>query len=267
MKITKQRLKEIIKEELSTFEEAFDADWQNEEDKEEAHRAGEADGAAGRASTPPHGAAADVYKKAYSNAFNRTAGARVVKSRQGLKRRASDLARQKKLVKRTSPNQMKITKQRLKEIIKAELTAEGSREDMMMPALSQADFDAAMATDEPRHEGGTPMERLLNKLLIVSNIGVGEGGAAAARKLGLGDDEEVIAYLDDLLGNQMYKESGLEEAAPWDKEALKRSYPGDGNAHAVIDREHDYGTERHKVVDKLRRVGGDPSKSPYGSSR
>jgi hypothetical protein len=38
---------------------------------------------------------------------------------------------------------MKITKQRLKEIIREELTAEGSREDMMMPALSQADFDAA----------------------------------------------------------------------------------------------------------------------------
>jgi hypothetical protein len=101
---------------------------------------------------------------------------------------------------------MKITKQRLKEIIREELTAEGSREDMMMPALSQADFDAAMATDEPRHEGGTPEERLLNKLLIVSNIGVGEGGAAAARKLGLDGDEEVIAYLDSLLGNQMYRD-------------------------------------------------------------
>ena len=51
---------------------------------------------------------------------------------------------------------MKITKQRLKEIIKEELsnlqapglgkdvrftTVEGSREDMMMPAISQADFD------------------------------------------------------------------------------------------------------------------------------
>tara|TARA_R110002074_G_scaffold24705_1_gene73661 strand:- start:34 stop:387 length:354 start_codon:yes stop_codon:yes gene_type:complete len=117
---------------------------------------------------------------------------------------------------------MKITKQKLRQIIKEELqqfpiapglgedvrfrTVEGSREDMMMPALSQADFDAAMATDEPRHEGGTPEERLLNKLLIVSNIGVGEGGAAAARKLGLGDDEEVIAYLDSLLGNQMYRD-------------------------------------------------------------
>lgn len=120
---------------------------------------------------------------------------------------------------------MKITKQRLKEIIREELTAEGSREDMMMPALSQADFDAAMATDEPRHEGGTPMERLLNKLLIVSNIGVGEGGAAAARKLGLDGDEEVIAYLDDLLGNQMYKESGLEENITPGVQQLMKHYP------------------------------------------
>ncbi len=120
---------------------------------------------------------------------------------------------------------MKITKQRLKEIIREELTAEGSREDMMMAALSQADFDAAMATDEPRHEGGTPMERLLNKLLIVSNIGVGEGGAAAARKLGLDGDEEVIAYLDDLLGNQMYKESGLEENITPGVQQLMKHYP------------------------------------------
>jgi len=120
---------------------------------------------------------------------------------------------------------MKITKQRLKEIIREELTAEGSREDMMMPALSQADFDAAMATDEPRHEGGTPEERLLNKLLIVSNIGVGEGGAAAARKLGLDGDEEVIAYLDSLLGNQMYKESGLEENITPGVQQLMKHYP------------------------------------------
>ena len=121
---------------------------------------------------------------------------------------------------------MKITKQRLKEIIREELTAEGSREDMVMPAISMADMEAAMATDEPRHEGGTPEERLLNKLLIVSNIGVGEGGAAAARKLGLGGDEEVIAYLDSLLGNQMYKESGLEEGLSAAVQQLMRLHPG-----------------------------------------
>jgi len=120
---------------------------------------------------------------------------------------------------------MKITKQRLKEIIREELTAEGSREDMMMPAISMADMEAAMATDEPRHEGGTPEERLLNKLLIVSNIGVGEGGAAAARKLGLDGDEEVIAYLDDLLGNQMYRESGLEENITPGVQQLMKHHP------------------------------------------
>ena len=125
---------------------------------------------------------------------------------------------------------MKITKQRLKEIIREELVREGKRTRMSMPALSDDDFEPDLPTwegepfgeydldaenekaglgdlqTEPRHEGGTPMERLLNKLLIVSNIGAGEGGAAAARKLGLGGDEEVIAYLDDLLGNQMYRD-------------------------------------------------------------
>ena len=109
---------------------------------------------------------------------------------------------------------MKLTKQRLKEIIKEELTAEGSREQMMMPAISMADMEAAMATDEPRHEGGTPEERLLNKLLIVSKVGAAPDAGAAAEMLGLGGDEEVVAYLDSLMGNQMYDSPGLEEATP-----------------------------------------------------
>ena len=144
---------------------------------------------------------------------------------------------------------MKITKQRLKEIIREELVREGKRTRMSMPALSDDDFEPDLPTwegepfgeydldaenekaglgdlqTEPRHEGGTPMERLLNKLLIVSNIGAGEGGAAAARKLGLGGDEEVIAYLDDLLGNQMYKESGLEENITPGVQQLMKHHP------------------------------------------
>jgi len=97
MKISKARLIEIIKEELSTFEEAFDPDWERDEEIEEAHRDGDADGAAGREPTPPHGFASKYYMRAYKDAFNRTAGERAQKSRQGLKRRASDLERQKKL--------------------------------------------------------------------------------------------------------------------------------------------------------------------------
>jgi hypothetical protein len=111
---------------------------------------------------------------------------------------------------------MKITKQRLKEIIREEYERStppgdgfGDNDDGYPPERPFPSLGDLQT--EPRREGGTPEERLLNKLLIVSNIGVGEGGAAAARKLGLDGDEEVIAYLDDLLGNQMYRESGLEE--------------------------------------------------------
>ena len=80
---------------------------------------------------------------------------------------------------------MKITKQRLKEIVIEEL--------------------GGMQT-EPRYEGGNPEERLLNKLLIVSKVGAAPDPQAAAEMLGLGDDEEVIAYLGDLMGNPMYRE-------------------------------------------------------------
>ena len=173
---------------------------------------------------------------------------------------------------------MKITKQRLKEIIREELTAEGSREDMMMPALSQADFDAAMATDEPRHEGGTPMERLLNKLLIVSNIGAGEGGAAAARKLGLAGDKEVEAYLDDLLGNQMYKESGLEESDEMELEEYRggadaaqsqkrmRNYRG-GDTRSANQGSRSSSSEAEQSQQRMQNYRGGSNKSPYGSSR
>jgi|TARA_Y100000310_G_scaffold197911_1_gene197956 hypothetical protein len=82
---------------------------------------------------------------------------------------------------------MKITKQRLKEIIREE--------------LGLGDIQA-----EPRHEGGNPEERLLNKLLIVSKVGDAPDPQTAAEMLGLGADEEVIAYLGDLMGNPMYRE-------------------------------------------------------------
>jgi len=110
-------------------------------------------------------------------------------------------------------NKMKITKQRLKEIIKEELSAvrendwyDDEHETLADKKFSDRNAGLGDIQTEPHREGGTPEERLLNKLLIVSNIGAGEGGAAAAEKLGLGGDEEVIAYLDDLLGNQMYRD-------------------------------------------------------------
>ena len=56
---------------------------------------------------------------------------------------------------------------------------------------------------EPRHEGGTPEERLLNKLLIRSKVDQIDDPQRAAEMFGLGDDEEVIAYLANLMGNPM----------------------------------------------------------------
>ena len=86
---------------------------------------------------------------------------------------------------------MKITRRRLKEIIKEEL----------------GDLQT-----EPRYEGGTPEERLLNKLLIRSKVADAPDALAAAEMLGLGEDEEVVAYLDSLMGNPMYDSPNMEEA-------------------------------------------------------
>ena len=74
-----------------------DADDDNDFEKDQATIDGDADGAAGVPPKPPHGFAERHYMQAYKHAFNRTAGERAKKSRQGLKRRDSDLERKKQL--------------------------------------------------------------------------------------------------------------------------------------------------------------------------
>ena len=86
---------------------------------------------------------------------------------------------------------MKLTTQRLKEIIKEELSR-------------MKEGGLAGHYTEPRYEGNTPEERLINKLLIRSKIELAGGDPhRAAAMLGLGEDEEVIAYLANLMGNPM----------------------------------------------------------------
>ena len=96
---------------------------------------------------------------------------------------------------------MKITKRRLKQIIAEELQEGG----------------LAGHYTEPRHEGGTPEERLINKLLIRSKIErAGGDPQRAAEMLGLGDDEEVIAYLANLMGSPMLDNPNMAEARQLD---------------------------------------------------
>ncbi len=106
---------------------------------------------------------------------------------------------------------MKITKQRLKEIIREELTAEGSREDMMMPVISQADMEAAMAThdaglgdlqSDEKFTGGSPEERLLT--LIKARELLAAMGKEELTALSKSLDAEQVAVLRHILANPMY---------------------------------------------------------------
>ncbi len=101
---------------------------------------------------------------------------------------------------------MKITKQRLKEIIREELTAEGSREDMMMPAISQADYEAATATDDEKFTGGTPEERLLTLIKARELLAAMSKEELTALSKSL--DAETVAALRHLLANPMYAPRG-----------------------------------------------------------
>ena len=86
---------------------------------------------------------------------------------------------------------MKITKQRLKEIIEEEFANDDGLADRFT---------------EPRYEGGTPEEKFLNKLTIAAHTQGAKTGIDAAKLFGLGDDPDVIAYLDGLINNPMYRE-------------------------------------------------------------
>ena len=105
---------------------------------------------------------------------------------------------------------MKITKQKLKQIIREELAAEGSREDMMMPAISMADMDAAMADDaslgdlqsDEKFTGGSPEERLLT--LIKARELLAAMGKEELTALSKSLDAEQVAVLRHILANPMY---------------------------------------------------------------
>ena len=92
---------------------------------------------------------------------------------------------------------MKITKQRLKEIIKEEL------EDISV--------EDELGVTAPRHEGGTPEEKLIQSLLIRARVDKVGCPHSAAEMLGLGDDEEVVAYLADVMENPMFDNPGKTE--------------------------------------------------------
>ena len=122
---------------------------------------------------------------------------------------------------------MKITKQRLKEIIREELTAEGSREDMMMPAISMADMEAAMAADDAglgdlqsdeKFTGGSPEERLLT--LIKARELLAAMGKEELTALSKSLDAEQVAVLRHLLANPMY--APMQEGSREDQELLNR---------------------------------------------
>jgi len=125
---------------------------------------------------------------------------------------------------------MKITKQRLKEIIREELTAEGSREDMMMPAISMADMEAAMAADDAglgdlqsdeKFTGGSPEERLLTLMKAREVLAAMSEEELTALSKSL--DAPMVATLRHILSNPMY--APMQESITPGVQKLMDHYP------------------------------------------
>ena len=122
---------------------------------------------------------------------------------------------------------MKITKQRLKQIIREELAAEGKRTDMMMPALSPEDFpDSAGLGDlqsDEKFTGGTPIEKLNTLIRARKELAAMSKEELTAFSKSL--DAEQAAELRHLLANPMYApmDEGAEELEEnEDPEELRR---------------------------------------------
>mgnify|MGYP007032468042 FL=1 len=102
---------------------------------------------------------------------------------------------------------MKITKQRLKEIIREELSREGKRTDMTMPALTDDDFEPELPTYEGEPFGEYDIEAENEK---GRRIKARELLAAMSKEelkdFALSLDAATVAELRHLLANPMYKE-------------------------------------------------------------
>ena len=121
---------------------------------------------------------------------------------------------------------MKITKQRLKEIIREELTSlnESDPPSWEGPPFGPYDLDAenraggkpddyseedVLGVTEPRHEGGTPEDRLIKDLFL--RLKTDPAGALGAI---YGDEvpEDVAAYVEELRSREMLDNpEGMEE--------------------------------------------------------
>ena len=171
---------------------------------------------------------------------------------------------------------MKITKQRLRQIIKEELSTvrESDREsdwyDDERGYETQSDMEYGTRDDiglgdlqsDEQFTGGTPEERM--NILINARDVLSKMSDEKLEDLSKSLDAAQVAVLRHILANPMYAaadaawekevdpqgdETALEEAALWDKEALKKRYPK--VKHALIDKEHAYGTSLGNTELKL----------------
>ena len=93
---------------------------------------------------------------------------------------------------------MKLTKSKLRQIIKEELES----------AIDSVSDEDVLDVTEPKHTVDShPATRLVNALMQRSAVD-GMSAEEAATKLGFGNDQEVIAYIQSLLDNQFLDNPG-----------------------------------------------------------
>jgi hypothetical protein len=116
---------------------------------------------------------------------------------------------------------MKLSKARLKEIIKEELANEAKRTDMTMPALSPEDYEGTALGDlqsDEKFTGGSPEERLLT--LMKAREVLAAMGKEELAALSMSLDAEQVAVLRHILANPMY--APMDEGSREDEELLRQ---------------------------------------------
>jgi len=170
---------------------------------------------------------------------------------------------------RAEEDKMKISKSKLRQIIKEELYRDrDAMRGAERPGAGIEDIPQPEVEDDFSHVAellGTPEGTLMAKMMAREILDQFASFPELADAIPAIDRDEMTArVVAAMRDNRMYDPVGLEEAAPWDKEALKGRYPKDYKKHAIIDQEHAYGTGIADVMKKLKRRPGASTRPNQG---
>jgi hypothetical protein len=147
---------------------------------------------------------------------------------------------------------MKITKQRLRKIIKEELSN-------VLSEMNEKDYHAVRLRLQVEYGVDDASGNLIEDVYRIW-----PRFATEAVEVKPEIDQAIKKAIEDDAAAESVPAMSLEEAAPWDKEELKGRYPRDYKKHAIIDQAHADGMRFDDVMKKLDHRPGASTRPNQG---